>query len=126
MLLLDAPQLQEQAVELRVGDLGRVEHVVRVLVAADLLAQAFGAADQVAGGFFLLAHLVRGASMPERIFSPALSNFTTSSSSVRVSVLLTTVPEPNDGCVTRSPVANRCTGGGAGAAWTWRSWKRSL
>src|SRR2546426_6980651 len=52
--------------------------------------------------------------MPLRIFKPTLSNLITSSSSVRVRVLLTTVPAPKAGCETRSPLAKRCTGGGAG------------
>src|SRR5207253_3955482 len=114
-----------------------VEHVVGVFVVADLIAQLL----RVCRGIvrlrlllgdrahlllgdrrrLLLAHLVSGASMPERIFRPTLSNLMTSSSSVRVSVLLTTVPEPKAGCETRSPLVNRCTGGGAGAASTWRS-----
>ena len=38
---LQLPQLDRQRVEGGVGDLGRVEHVVEVLVAADLLPQFF-------------------------------------------------------------------------------------
>ena len=93
-------------------------------MAPDLLAQALGPLRHVDGalGALALGHFVSGASMPDRIFSPALSNFTTSSSSVRVRVLFTTVPSRTTGCVTRSPVAKRCTGGGAGAACTCRSW----
>src|SRR5260370_15389237 len=104
MLLLNAPEVEEQGVELGVGDLGQVEHVVRVLVVADLLAQLFrhrgglGRLRGLAGRGLLLGHLLRGASMPERILSPTLSNLITSSSSVRVRVLLTTVPAPKAGC----------------------------
>jgi len=96
---LDPPQLEKQAVELGVRDLRRVEHVVRVLMAADLLAQPLRPLGQVSRTFGALAlgHFVSGASIPDRILRPALSNLTTSSSSVRVSVLLTTVPEPNEG-----------------------------
>src|SRR5438132_14020824 len=96
-----------------------------MLVAADQVAQLLDP-DRRVDRFLALAHFVSGASMPLRIFSPTLSNLITSSSSVRVSVLLTTVPEPNAGCVTRSPLANLCTVGGAGADSTWRSMYRSL
>jgi hypothetical protein len=128
MLLFDAAEVQEEGVELGVGDLGQVEHVIRVLVVADLLAQLLryrgrlGRLRGLLGRGLLLGHFVSGASMPERILRPTLSNLITSSSSVRVRVLLTTVPEPKAGWDTRSPLANLCTGGGAGAAWTWRSW----
>src|SRR6266850_1447872 len=124
-LLLDPAQLEKQRVVLGVGNLGLVQHVVRVLVAADLLAQLFDP-DRLVDCLLALAHFVSGASIPLRILRPTLSNLMTSSSSVRVRVLLTTVPAPNAGCLTRSPLAKRCTGGGAGAAWTWRSWNRSL
>src|SRR6184192_2376091 len=120
-LVLDAAQLQEQRVVLAVRDLRRVEYVVGVLVPPDELAQLLHADRRVDRGLLALRHLVSGANMPLRIFRPTLSNLITSSSSVRVSVLLTTVPAPNAGWLTRSPLANRCTGGGAGAASTCRS-----
>src|SRR5439155_3039519 len=132
-LLLDAPQVKDQRVELRIRDLRLVEHEVGMLVTPNLLAQSLRALSKGSsplagrlGGDVGPAHFERGASMPDRILRPALSNFTSSSSSVRVSVLFTTVPMPNAGCVTRSPVAKRCTGGGAGAACTCRSWNLSL
>src|SRR5438094_7181363 len=123
-MVRDPVRLQEERVVLGVGDLRSVEDVVSVLVAPDLSAQlldADGCIDGLAALSFRRRHLVSGASIPLRIFSPTLSNLITSSSSVRVSVLLTTVPAPNAGWVTRSPLENRCTGGGAGAASTWRS-----
>src|SRR4030088_1577486 len=123
--LLDLAQLEEQRVVLRVRYLGLVENVVSVLVAADLLTELIDT-DRRVDNLLLLGHLLSGASMPLRIFSPALSNLIKSSSSVRVRVLLTTVPAPKAGCFTRSPLAKRWTGGGAGAASTWRSMKRSL
>src|SRR5258706_16428844 len=125
MLVLQPPELQEESVELGVRDHGPVEHVVGVLVLADLLAQLTrpgGGVDRL----FALAHLVSGAIMPDRILSPTLSNLMTSSSSVRVSVLLTTTPLPNAGCDTRSPLEKRWTGGAAGAACTCSSWYLSL
>src|ERR1700674_1127282 len=123
--LFDPAQLEEQRVVLGVGDLGLVEHVIGVLVTADLRSQLD---DPRRGVYepFSLAHFVSGASMPLRIFRPALSNLITSSSSVRVSVLFTTVPAPNAGCLTRSPLVNRCTRGAAGADGPCRSRKRSL
>src|SRR4029077_16842 len=106
--------------------LGQVEHVIGVLVVAELVPPR---PPRLCGvvhlrllfrdrgylllrdrGRLLLGHFVSGASMPDRILRPTLSNLITSSSSVRVSVLLTTVPEPNDGCETRSPLANLWTG----------------
>src|SRR5712691_6755295 len=132
MLLLNAAEVEEEGVELGVGDLGQVEHVVRVLVVADLLAQLLchggrlGRLRGLLGRGLLLGHFVSGASMPDKILSPTLSNLITSSSSVRVRVLLTTMPLPNAGCDTRSPLENRWTGGAAGAACTWSSWYLSL
>src|SRR5207245_11447159 len=102
---------------LGVRTIGRVVHVVGVLVAANQFAQFLHAHRRV-NCLFPLRHFVSGASIPLRIFKPTLSNLITSSSSVRVSVLLTTVPAPKAGWVTRSPLANLCTGGGAGAAAT--------
>src|SRR4029077_19573601 len=94
--ILDAPELEEQRVVLRVRNLRLVEHVVGVLVTSDQVAQVIDP-DRRVDAFFSLAHFVSGASMPLRILRPALSNLTTSSSSVRVSVLLTTVPDPKAG-----------------------------
>src|SRR4029077_17729864 len=91
----------------------------------DLLAELDGPGRRI-GDLFSLAHLVSGASIPLRIFRPALSNLITSSSSVRVRVLLTTVPGPNAGCLTRSPLVNRCTSGGAGAGAARRPLEPSL
>src|SRR5258706_409279 len=130
-LFLDAAQVQHQRVEFRIRDLRLVENEVSVLVAPDLFTQSLDSAltSPLAGrpgGDVRLTHFVRGASMPDRILRPDLSNFTSSSSSVRVSVLFTTVPIPNAACVTRSPVAKRCTGGPPGAACTRPSWNLSL
>src|SRR5207248_2386 len=119
-ILLDLAQLLEDRVVLGVRNLGLVENVVSVLVAANQVAQLFDP-DRRVDCLFPLRHFVSGASMPLRIFKPTLSNLITSSSSVRVSVLFTTVPDPKAGCVTRSPLAKRCTGGGAGVTSTWRS-----
>src|SRR5207249_9951948 len=112
-----------KCVELRIRNLGLVEDEVGVLMTPNLLAQSLRpllkGSSPLAGGLggdVGPTHFERGASMPDRILRPALSNFTSNSSSVRVSVLFTTVPMPNAGCVTRSPGAKRCTGGGAGAA----------
>src|SRR6266550_4984676 len=113
-LLFDPAKLQEQRVVFGVRNLGLVQDVVGVLVAPDVRAQLVDP-DRRVDGPLPLAHFVRGASMPLRILRPTLSNLITSSSSVRVRVLLTTVPGPNAGWLTRSPLVNRCTGGGAGA-----------
>src|SRR3989442_12864483 len=86
---------------------------------ADLLAKFFCTRSRVVWLLLFLGHFVSGASMPDRIFKPTLSNLITSSSSVRVRVLLTTVPAPKAGCETRSPLAKRCTGGGGGVASAW-------
>jgi hypothetical protein len=42
MIVLDCPQLEHKLVVFGIGDLGRVENVVAVIVVVDLLAQLFG------------------------------------------------------------------------------------
>ena len=94
-------QLTEQRVVFRVGDLRVIEHVVLAVGAVDEFAQLEDARlrflDILDGG----AHTFTiGARLTARIFIPTRSNFTMISSSVRVIVLFSTVPRPQDRCST--------------------------
>src|ERR1700730_2228976 len=102
MSLVQLAELQEESVELRIRDLRLVEDVVEVLVPADLAPQLvqspLDVAESLAGHRFS-----SGARAPLMVLRPAVSKWMISSSSVRVRVLLITVPRPNLGCATRSP-----------------------
>src|SRR5919197_4863512 len=99
MRLLQLPQLQKQRVIDRVFNLRPVKHVIGVLVAPKLVAQFLDSGADIG----LRHSFFSGARVPLRIFNPLPSNFTTSSSSVRVRVDLTTTPGPKLGCSTLSP-----------------------
>src|SRR5207247_3443191 len=94
-LLLDPAKIQDQRVELRIRDLGLVEHEVGVLMTPDLVAQSFrpllnvssplagrsGVSSPLAGrpgGEVGSTHFVSGASLANRSLRPSLSNFTDS------------------------------------------------
>src|SRR5262249_31984551 len=98
VLRLELLQLTIQRVELSVANLRLVEHVVEVLMPADLPAKHFEPLLDVG-----CHSLARGAIVALMIFTPAPSNRTRSSSSVLVRVLFITTPRPNFWCRTRSP-----------------------
>src|SRR5215813_4882912 len=103
VLRFELLELAVQRVELNVGHLGLVEHVVEVLMPADLPAELLEPLLDVGRH-----SLARGAIVALMIFTPAPSNRTRSSSSVLVSVLFMTTPRPNFLCCTRSPSRYRC------------------
>src|SRR6202011_3619785 len=115
-------QLAEERVVLGVGDLRLVEHVILPVCAVDARAQFQDASlrflkaptlPSPRGGGNLAnarAHtLTIGARLTARIFMPTRSNLTMISSSVRVIVLFSTLPRPQERCSTWSPGWYRCT-----------------
>src|ERR1700682_3915721 len=113
VLGLQLHELAKQRVVLGVGDLRLVELVVLSVRALDERAQLEDASlcllqaptlpPPRGGGNGHCHSLTMGARLTARIFIPTLSNFTMISSSVRVIVLFSTLPCPQERCSTWSP-----------------------
>src|SRR6202043_2598105 len=91
---------------------GIVQNVVLAICLVDHPSQLEDARSRVVD----LAHtLTIGARLTARIFIPTLSNLTMTSSSVRVIVLFSTAPRPQERCSTWSPGLYRWTSSTAAA-----------
>src|SRR5207244_11705119 len=104
ILRLQVDELAEQGDVLGISDLRLVELVILPVRALDEAAQLENASLCFLVGFEGGVHtLTMGARLTARIFMPTRSNFTMISSSVRVIVLFSTLPRPQDRCSTGSP-----------------------